>query len=158
MAATPEKQVGAEPQAAPMPRRLLQTQASPAKGPAPMQVEPSGEERLQQLLSTLDGEKASEIRAALRCAGTQLLEGPAVDSEKADKPQQSQNVPGQAAPEQGQGAPKQAAPQQDQAVDQGVRDLPSVLSTAQDSSSIIAIVVVAMRLVYRMLAEHEMAT
>ena len=134
-----------------------------------MQVEPSGEERLQQLLSTLDGEKASEIRAALRRAGTQLLEGPAVDSEKADKPQQSQNVPGQAAPQQGQGAPKQAAPQQDQAVDQGVREqaaqegqeavgLPSVLSTAQDSSRIIAIVVVAMRLVYRMLAKHEMAT
>ena len=35
--------------------------------------------------------------------------------------------------------------------------LPSVLSMAEDSSSIIAIVVVAMRLVYRMLAKHEMA-
>ena len=73
MAATPEKQVGAEPQAAPMPRRLLQTQTSPPKGPAPMQVESSGEERLQQLLNTLDGQKASEIRAALRRAGTEQL-------------------------------------------------------------------------------------
>ena len=37
MAATREKKVAAEPQAAP---RLLQIQASEAKGPAPMQVEP----------------------------------------------------------------------------------------------------------------------
>ena len=79
MAATPEKQVGAEPQAAPTPRRLLQTQASPAKAPA---------------------RRWSPVAVGL----------------------------------------------------------PSVLSMAEDSSSIIAIVVVAMRLVYRMLAKHEMAT
>ena len=141
MAATPEKQVGAEPQAAPMPRRLLQTQTSPTKGPAPMQVESSGEERLQ--------------RAQCR-AGTQLLEGP---GQAADQGDAREHAP----------QPKQAAPQQDQAVDQGVPEqaaqqgqeavgLPSVLSMAEDSSSIIAIVVVAMRLVYRTLAKHEMAT
>ena len=70
----------------------------------------------------------------------------------------------QAAPQQGQGVPKQ-----EQAVGQGVLEqaaqqgqeavgLPSVLAMAQDGSSSVAIVVVATRLVYRMLAKHEMAT
>ena len=112
---------------------LLQTQASPAKGPAPMQVESSGEERLQQLLNTLDGQKASEIRAALRRAGTEQLGQATPDEREAREPH-----------------PKQEG--------QEAVGLPSVLSMAEDSSSIIAIVVVAMRLVYRMLAKHEMAT
>ena len=96
---TPEKPAAEKPSVTP--KKLLQAQASPAKGAAavPMEVEPSPEEGLRNLLDSLDAGKAAEIRAALRRAGTSVLEGPTSQatptSERVTAPVQS--VPGEPA-------------------------------------------------------------
>ena len=107
---TPEKPAAEKPSVTP--RKLLQAQASPAKGaaPAPIEVEPSPEEGLRNLLDSLDVAKAAEIRAALRRAGTSVLEGPTSQATPTSGGQPSQKVPLQS--NQNGGQPSQNVPLQ----------------------------------------------